>query len=98
VGFSEFSRTPLRNDRGGRDHWLGNSCFLIGGNVRPGVIGRSSDYGMEPQPIDLETGAYDPEGEVVRPEHVLRTLLVDAGITADEADLRVDPIPALVAI
>lgn len=98
IGFSEFSRTPIRNDRGGRDHWLGNSCFLIGGNVRPGVVGESSNYGMEPQPVDLETGAYDPAGEVIRPEHLLRTLMVDAGITADEADLRVDPVRAVIPV
>lgn len=98
VGFSEFMRTPLLNDRGGRDHWLTNSCFLIGGNVRGGtVIGGSSDIGMSPQPVDLATGAVSASGEVIRPEHVLRTLLVDAGITEDDADLRVEPIGALIA-
>lgn len=97
IGFSEFMRTPLINDRGGRDHWLTNSCFLIGGNVRGGtVIGASSDIGMSPQPVDLRTGAVSSSGEVIRPEHVLRTLLVDAGITDDEADLRVEPIAALI--
>jgi uncharacterized protein (DUF1501 family) len=96
VGFSEFMRTPLINDRGGRDHWLTNSCFLLGGNVRPGVIGASSDIGMSPQPVDLTTGAVSAAGEVLRPEHVLRTLLVDAGVTEDIADLRVPPIPALI--
>jgi hypothetical protein len=98
VGFSEFSRTPIRNDRGGRDHWLGNSAFMIGGNVQGGVVGRSSDYGMEPQPVNLETGEYDPAGEVILPDHILRTLLVDAGVTADEADLRVDPIRAIIPV
>jgi hypothetical protein len=98
IGFSEFSRTPVLNVRGGRDHWLGNSCFLLGGNVRPGIIGGSSDVGMQPRPVSLETGEYDPSGEIIRPEHVLRTLLVDAGITDDEADLRVDPIRALIAV
>ncbi|MCA9546528.1 MAG: DUF1501 domain-containing protein, partial [Myxococcales bacterium] len=75
VGFSEFSRTPMLNDRGGRDHHLGNSCFLLGGGVKGNqVIGRSSDVGMAPQPVDLQTGRPDPEGEVVRPEHVLQAL------------------------
>ncbi len=98
IGFSEFSRSPVLNVRGGRDHWLGNSCFLLGGNVRPGVIGASSDNGMQPQPVNLETGAVEPGGQIIRPEHVLRTLLVDAGITNDEADLRVDPIRALIPV
>ena len=33
VGFSEFSRTPLLNLNGGRDHHITNSCFLAGGSV-----------------------------------------------------------------
>ena len=95
VGFSEFMRTPILNDRGGRDHWLTNSCFLLGGNVKPGVIGASSDIGMSPQPVDLTTGEVSSDGEIILPEHVLRTLMVDAGITEDEDDLRVEPIAAL---
>lgn len=98
VGFSEFMRTPLLNARGGRDHWLTNSAFLIGGNIRRGaVIGASSDAGMSPQAVDLETGAVDPGGEVIRPEHIWRTLLADAGLADDQADLRAPIIPALLA-
>jgi hypothetical protein len=96
IGFSEFMRTPLLNEAGGRDHWLTNACFLAGGNVRGGtVVGASSDIGMSPQEVDLASGRVDPGGEVIRPEHVLRTLMVDAGITGDVADLRVPPVPAL---
>ena len=98
VGFSEFMRTPLLNARGGRDHWLTNSAFLLGGNIRRGaIIGASSDVGMSPQPVDLETGAVDPGGEAIRPEHIWRTLLVDAGLEDDRADLRAPHIPALLA-
>jgi len=96
VGFSEFSRTPLINARGGRDHWLTNSCFVLGGRVRGDtIIGASSDTGMQPQPVDLATGRVSPGGEVIKPEHVLRTLMVDAGISDDAADLRVEPIAAM---
>ncbi|MBX3272073.1 MAG: DUF1501 domain-containing protein [Sandaracinaceae bacterium] len=96
VGFSEFMRTPLLNARGGRDHWLTNSCFLLGGPFRGDqAIGASSDVGMAPQPVDLATGRLDPGGVVIRPENVLRTLLVDAGLADDRADLRADPIGAL---
>ncbi|MDQ3031634.1 MAG: DUF1501 domain-containing protein [Myxococcota bacterium] len=95
IGFSEFMRTPIINDRGGRDHWLTNSSFLLGGNVRGGVIGGSSDIGMSPQPVDLATGAVSSAGEIILPEHILRTLLVDAGVEDDIADLRVEPIRAL---
>lgn len=96
VGYSEFSRTALLNDAGGRDHALTNACFLLGGPIRGGrVIGASSDTGMEPQPIDLATGALDPSGAVPMPEHVFRALMVKAGIEDDAADLRVDPLMAL---
>ncbi|MEM9074383.1 MAG: DUF1501 domain-containing protein [Myxococcota bacterium] len=96
VGFSEFMRTPMINARGGRDHWLTNSCFLIGGNIQGGqVIGASTDTGMAPGLTNFESGQPDPGGQVIYPEHILRTLLVDAGIENDAADLRVDGLPAL---
>ncbi|MGE0790886.1 MAG: DUF1501 domain-containing protein [Sandaracinaceae bacterium] len=100
VGFSEFMRTPLLNARGGRDHWLTGSCAVIGGNIRGGnVIGASSDVGMSPQLVDIQTGRVTEDstvGQIIRPEHVLRTLLVDAGLEEDRADLRVPPMPALI--
>jgi len=96
VGFSEFSRTPLLNQSGGRDHHITNSCFLLGGHLTGNkTIGASSDVGMNAQTVNLSTGRVDPGGEIIRPEHVLRTLYVDAGIEEDAADLRVDPISAL---
>ena len=98
VGFSEFSRTPMINVNGGRDHWLGNSCFLLGGGIKGGkTIGESSDFGMNPQAVNLETGLLDPDGEVVRPEHIVAALLDEVGVDigAEGADLRVDPLRAL---
>lgn len=103
MGFSEFMRTPLINARGGRDHWLTNSAFLIGGNIRGGTaLGAASDVGMSPQPMDLATGRAVPDArgeddgpQIVYPEHLWRTLLVDAGLEEDRADLRVPPIAAL---
>jgi hypothetical protein len=59
------------------------------------AIGASSDVGMNAQTVNLSTGRVDPGGEIIRPEHVLRTLYVDAGIEEDAADLRVEPITAL---
>ena len=96
VGFSEFSRTAMLNAREGRDHSLTNACFVTGAGIQGGVaIGQSSDVGMEPMSADLATGRLDPGGEVPRPEHVIRTLMVNAGVTADDADLRVGPIDAI---
>lgn len=96
VGFSEFSRTPALNDRGGRDHSLTNACFVAGAGIKGGItIGASSDRGMEPQPVDLSSGQLSEGGEVIKPEHVIQTLLHNAGYTDDFADLRVGPIEAI---
>ena len=100
VGFSEFSRTPLLNANGGRDHALTNACFLLGGGIRGGQsIGASSDIGMQPTACDLRSGrsvANPNAGEVIRPEHVLQTLFHEVGIPEETADLRVSPISALI--
>jgi uncharacterized protein (DUF1501 family) len=98
VGFSEFSRTPLLNTRGGRDHALMNACFLLGGGIRGGtVIGASSDVGMSPQAVNLATGLVDPGGTILKPEHIWRTLLHSIGVEDDVNDLRAEMIPALLA-
>lgn len=100
VGFSEFSRTPLLNPNGGRDHALTNACFLIGGGIRGGqVIGASSNVGMQPTAANLHTGQslVNPSaGEVILPEHVLQTLFHEVGIPESRADFRVSPISALI--
>jgi len=98
LGFSEFSRTPLLNQDGGRDHSLTNACFLLGAGIKGGqVVGASSDLGMAPQPINLDTGVVDAGGEIVRPEHVLQTLFRQAGL-GDEPDMRVEGINAIDAL
>ena len=89
VGFSEFSRTPLINVRGGRDHSLTNACFLAGGNIRGNqVLGASSDLALQPTKTNLVTGLPDLDGEVIRPEHVLQTLFDEVGL-GETPDLRV---------
>lgn len=94
--FSEFMRTPLINERGGRDHWLTNACMLVGGGITPGVIGESSNIGMSPTATNLMTGLRDDRGgEVILPDHILRTLLFQAGLEDDVNDLRVPPIGKL---
>lgn len=104
VGFSEFSRTPLLNDRGGRDHWLMNACFLLGGDIAGGqVIGESTDHGMYPKSVDLETGEIDAGGTNLHPEHIIQAMYERAGIvefdngtpTGGGPDLRVQPLRAI---
>jgi uncharacterized protein (DUF1501 family) len=100
VGFSEFSRTPLLNANGGRDHALTNACFLLGGGIRGGqAVGASSDLGMQPTAVNLANGqslVNPAAGDVILPEHVLQTLFHEVGIPESRADLRVSPISALI--
>ena len=85
-----------RFSSGGRDHFLHNACLLAGGGLPGGrVLGRSSDTGMNPLPLDLVTGAEDEAGEIVKPEHLFRALLQDVGITEDIGGVGVAPFTAL---
>ena len=96
VAYSEFSRTPRVNMRTGRDHWLVSSSMVMGPDIQGGqVIGRSSDVGMEAVQCDLATGQPSSDGVILKPEHILQTLFSTVNITGDPADLRVDPIAAL---
>ncbi len=97
VGFSEFSRTALINANSGRDHALTGACFVAGGGIRAGAYGASSDVGLLPQAVDLTTGELDKNGDVVKPEHILRALFEMTGVTDDVADLRVSPYRAILA-
>lgn len=84
VVYSEFTRTALRNAAGGRDHSLTNSALLLGKGIRGNtVIGASSNSGMQPQATNLATGQVDPAGTVIRPEHVLATVLECGGYDRD---------------
>lgn len=50
VVWGEFGRTPIINDKGGRDHWPRVSCALMaGGGMRHGqIIGATDKHGGEP--------------------------------------------------
>ncbi len=96
---SEFSRTPLVNADDGRDHWLMNAMLLAGGDIKAGqVIGASSDVGMFPLPVDLQTGAVDIlNGEILVPEDIWHTLFYSIGIAGDPANLKGKTLHALLA-
>ncbi|NUP12006.1 MAG: DUF1501 domain-containing protein [Polyangiaceae bacterium] len=80
--FSEFSRTPLLNNREGRDHHLSSSCVVAGPGIKGGqAIGATTDQGMATRPIDLVTGAPKTGGITVGPADVIFTLLHSMGIT-----------------
>jgi uncharacterized protein (DUF1501 family) len=80
--FSEFSRTPLLNGRGGRDHHLSSSCLLAGPGLKRGVtVGASSEKGMAPQAMNLSTGDAQPQGGAsIGPGDVVKTVLTSMGL------------------
>lgn len=91
VIFSEFSRTARLNGARGRDHSLTNSCVLLGAGIRGNrVIGASSEVGMQPQGVNLSDGSVNTSGVIVKPAHVLATVLDAAGY--DRASLLEEPI------
>lgn len=93
VIFSEFSRTARLNAARGRDHSLTNACVLLGAGIRGNrVIGASSDLGMQPQPVNLSTGTVEAGGQVIKPSHVLATVLEAAGY--ERASLLEQPLAA----
>ena len=93
VAFSEFGRTARLNERGGRDHLLGN-CALIGGaGVRGGRVFGASGAGLSPLLVDLSTGAPSEAGASLQPEHVLSTAMAAAGL--DASALRSAPLAPL---
>jgi uncharacterized protein (DUF1501 family) len=94
--FSEFSRTPLINASGGRDHHISNSCVIMGAGVKHNhVFGQSGDIGMAPGTFDLRTGQATPNGENILPEHVIATVLASAHL--DYSITRVDPLRSILA-
>jgi len=96
VCFSEFSREPLLNSNGGRDHNLINSMVLLGAGVKGGqVLGASTDLGMLASPVDLLSGEVSPMGELIGNNHIARTLLHSIGVDNDIGDFRVEPVRAL---
>lgn len=94
VCFSEFSRSPVINNRDGRDHAIFNSCLLLGAGVPHNrVVGATSDLGMSPLPIDPATGLHRPDGITLTPTKVMASVMASAGLSP--AALRVDPLPCL---
>ena len=93
---SEFSRSPLLEDDKGRGHWLANVMVLLGGGIKGNqVIGNTLDVGMVPMRTDLVTGQVSEAGVMLKPENVQRALYDMLGYTWDVADLRVDPLSAI---
>jgi hypothetical protein len=92
LGFSEFARTPLMNQFGGRDHHLSSSCILAGAGIRGNtVVGRSGEVGMGIGLWDFarNEATENPEiGRSIMPPDIAATLLASARF--DPGDHRLD--------
>lgn len=96
LAFSEFSRTPLINGSGGRDHHISSSALLIGAGIKHNqAFGRAGDINMAPGVVDRKTGAPDPNGVNILPEDVIATVLAAAGV--DYAITRTTPLQGLLS-
>lgn len=94
--FSEFARTPMLNNRDGRDHHICNASLLIGAGI-PGntVVGASSNKGMGPEAIDPISGkAVASGGMILTPSIVAASIMKANGYDTDQ--LRADGIPCLI--
>jgi uncharacterized protein (DUF1501 family) len=81
MGFSEFTRTPAINARGGRDHWLASSCFLAGQGIKGGqIIGGTDNQQFLAMPLDLKTGSTNGGTYTIRPPDIHATFLNAAGL------------------
>ncbi len=57
VCFSEFSRTPLINGSGGRDHQISSSCLIVGAGFQHNMVLGASGDGLTSGRINFENWA-----------------------------------------
>jgi uncharacterized protein (DUF1501 family) len=94
--FSEFSRTPLINGTGGRDHHISSSALLLGAGIRHNqVFGRAGDINMAPGVVNRQTGLPDPKGSNILPEDLIATVLASAQL--DYSITRTEPLQGLLS-
>lgn len=86
---SEFTRTPVLNSTGGKDHWPHASCLIFGANTRGNRVFGGSDDRLESLPVDLATGEVAPLAPHNKYDNLAAGLL---------AALDVDPDPWLPSV
>ncbi|MDP3276596.1 MAG: DUF1501 domain-containing protein [Deltaproteobacteria bacterium] len=92
VAFSEFARTPLMNQFGGRDHHIASSCLVAGAGIRGNtVIGASGRVAMGVGLWDFQRNEVTDSterGRAIMPPDVAATLVASTGF--DPGDHRLD--------
>ncbi len=97
---SEFSRSPSRNELGGKHHWPTNAMVLLGKGVRtkkggPYVVGEVDDN-LKHVPMNPKTGSSAVGAEDISMSHALSTVLALAGIDGVPL-LEAEPVRKLLA-
>jgi hypothetical protein len=72
---SEMTRTPRRNQAGGKDHWPLTSALVMGAGVAGGRVLGGTDDRLDALPVDLATGVLDPNGVVPRYDNLAAGIL-----------------------
>jgi len=87
---SEFSRTPSRNELGGKHHWPTNSMIILGKGVARGqgtaplIFGRT-DENLVALPINPRNGSLTRGADLLDMSHGLATVLAIAGVDPNKA-------------
>ncbi|MDQ3365450.1 MAG: DUF1501 domain-containing protein [Myxococcota bacterium] len=84
VCFSEFSRTPKRNIRGGKDHWPVTSALVMGAGVRGGRAYGATTDDIQARPVDFATGAPSATGKTLTSQHFVGGVLATCGVDAGQ--------------
>jgi hypothetical protein len=81
---SEFTRTPLYNADGGKDHWPHATALLFGGGLEGGRACGGHSENLESLPMDLETGESLPEGSPCRYDNLAAGILEMLDVDPEE--------------
>ncbi|MDP2343499.1 MAG: DUF1501 domain-containing protein [Deltaproteobacteria bacterium] len=98
---SEFSRTPSRNELGGKHHWPTNSMLILGKGVRRTKSGQPNVFGVVDDnqvamAINARNGSTKRGADLLDMSHGLATVLAMGGIDPGPL-LGQDPIVALLS-
>lgn len=80
---SEMTRTPRRNDTGGKDHWSVTSSLLMGGGIDGGRTLGGTDELLNAVPVATETGEPWDQGSLIRYDELAAGLLAMLDVDPD---------------
>lgn len=83
VVMSEFGRTPRSNGMG-KDHWPYTSVLMAGSGVAGGRSLGYTDDGLVAQPVDYDTGEYDPAKSLLASENLGAAFLGMGGVDSND--------------